>query len=212
MTLPSSPNEITLADIAIEFDAPEDGIELSDFYAGGSYVPTGATGDRGAIPSSGNIEVGDFWGASNITIKTYTMGAAAWSSLGFGYKGVWNGNYGTLSPNFSIGSSDETIFELKTGGFTGYEAISIRVDGHHARSLFTSIKVTGTFETWNSATGTWSNWTGTKTFNSSTANWSQATSGHAAAGTLKNVTNWSWDNNRLFKQGNNYTIVIEWEN
>ena len=37
--------------------------KLSEFYAGGNRVPSGTAGINGAIPSSGEISIGDFYGA-----------------------------------------------------------------------------------------------------------------------------------------------------
>jgi len=64
---------ITLSDIQTEFGGSNP-VSLSEYYAGGSYVPSGTSGTNGAVPTSGEIEVSDFYGTqSGITI-TVTEG------------------------------------------------------------------------------------------------------------------------------------------
>jgi len=77
MALPSV-GELTLIDIAIEFGHPDKNNSLlTDFYAGGDYVPTGASGDNGPIPENGEISIDDFYGASsfNYTVTQAIFGA-----------------------------------------------------------------------------------------------------------------------------------------
>ena len=62
MPLQSS-GAISLNDIQTEFGGSNP-ISLSEYYAGGSFVAAGTTGDGGAIPSSGAISIGDFYGAA----------------------------------------------------------------------------------------------------------------------------------------------------
>ena len=67
MALPSHPNAITLATIQTEFGGA-DPSALSEYYAGGLYVPAGTLGNllgaSTAIPSSGLISLSHFHGAS----------------------------------------------------------------------------------------------------------------------------------------------------
>ena len=44
-------------------------INLSEYYAGGAYVPAGTTGTYGAVPSSGTISIRNFYGTSNVLIS-----------------------------------------------------------------------------------------------------------------------------------------------
>lgn len=60
MTLQSS-GTIKIADIAAEFGGSP-GHSLSEYYRGGTYVPSGASV---SIPTSGSISLSDFYGASN---------------------------------------------------------------------------------------------------------------------------------------------------
>jgi hypothetical protein len=67
MTLPSS-GPLTLANIQTEFGGSNP-ISLSEYYAGGAYVPAGTTGTYGAVPSSGTISIRNFYGTSNAVVN-----------------------------------------------------------------------------------------------------------------------------------------------
>jgi hypothetical protein len=63
MTLPSS-GPLSLSDIQGEFGGSNP-IGLNEYYAGGGLVPAGTTGTYGAVPTSGQISVQNFYGTSN---------------------------------------------------------------------------------------------------------------------------------------------------
>lgn len=65
MALPSS-GPLSLSDIQTEFGGSNP-ISLSEYYAGGTYVPPGTTGTNGAVPSSGAISINSFYGTSAAT-------------------------------------------------------------------------------------------------------------------------------------------------
>jgi len=65
MTIPSS-GPVTFTDIQTEFGGTNP-IALNEYYAGGSYVPAGTTGTYGAVPSSGQISVQNFYGTTAYT-------------------------------------------------------------------------------------------------------------------------------------------------
>lgn len=67
MTLPAS-GPLSLADIQGEFGGANP-ISLSEYYAGGAYVPAGTTGTYGAVPSSGQISIQNFYGTSKVVIS-----------------------------------------------------------------------------------------------------------------------------------------------
>jgi hypothetical protein len=71
MAIPSS-GALSLQDIEDEFGGTG-GISLSEYYAGGAYVDTGATGDGGPIPTSGTLAFSDFYGASNPLVIAYAL-------------------------------------------------------------------------------------------------------------------------------------------
>jgi hypothetical protein len=62
MTLPTS-GPLSLTDIQTEFGGSNP-IGLNEYYAGGGLVPAGATGTNGAVPSSGQIAISNFYGTS----------------------------------------------------------------------------------------------------------------------------------------------------
>ncbi len=64
---------VTLQMIATEFGgtAPHN---LSEYYAGGAYVPSGTTGINGPIPSSGQLSLGMFRGSRIVTTVSFTAG------------------------------------------------------------------------------------------------------------------------------------------
>lgn len=65
MALPTS-GALSLNDIKGEFGGPA-APSLNDYYAGGTYVPSGTTGTNGAVPSSGAISINNFYGTSAAT-------------------------------------------------------------------------------------------------------------------------------------------------
>ena len=67
MPLPSS-GPLSLNDIQGEFGGSNP-ISLSEYYAGGSFVPAGTTGTYGAVPSSGAISIRNFYGTTAVTIS-----------------------------------------------------------------------------------------------------------------------------------------------
>lgn len=72
MALPST-GELALTDIQTEFGGSNPA-SLSEYYAGGLYVPSGTTGDGGAIPTTGEITIGDFYGSQAGITVTVTEG------------------------------------------------------------------------------------------------------------------------------------------
>jgi hypothetical protein len=66
MTLQSS-GPISASDIWTEFNMPN-GTPMSQWYAGGPYVPSGTVGDNGPVPTSGTISFSDFYGASRTNV------------------------------------------------------------------------------------------------------------------------------------------------
>ena len=71
MAIPSS-GALALSAIQTEFGGSNP-ISMSEYYAGGSNVPSGTTGDSGSIPSSGAVAVSQFYGASNRVAVALTI-------------------------------------------------------------------------------------------------------------------------------------------
>ena len=72
MALPTS-GVLDLSDIQTEFGGSNP-ISLSEYYAGGLYVPSGTSGTNGAVPTSGEIAVSDFYGTQSAFVVTVTEG------------------------------------------------------------------------------------------------------------------------------------------
>lgn len=62
MTLPVPPASISLSQIQTQFGGATP-TKLSEYYANGTYVPSGTEGIYGPIPESGEISLHDFYGA-----------------------------------------------------------------------------------------------------------------------------------------------------
>ena len=97
MAIPSS-GSISINDIATEFggDVPH---SLSEYYAGGGRVPSGTSGSpQGAVPSSGQIAIGRFYGTQNRPNITLTISSPAQNY------DVWSN--ASANPSYSAGTSD----------------------------------------------------------------------------------------------------------
>jgi hypothetical protein len=116
MPLPLS-GPLSLSQIAAEFGGATPH-SLSEYYAGGPYVNSGSAGINGPIPSSGEIKISDFYGASNLPAGYTGMGvisgimgrgestdAILEGSYPYGWTRVRTSNiyYGTLNPPVTDG-------------------------------------------------------------------------------------------------------------
>ena len=80
MALPTS-GPLSLSDIQTEFGGSNP-ISLSEYYAGGAYVPAGTTGTNGPVPSSGTISISNFYGTSNIPALSVFAGSVLGTNNG----------------------------------------------------------------------------------------------------------------------------------
>ena len=85
MTLPVYGNSLSLSQIQGEFGGSNP-ISLSEYYAGGSYVPSGTVGYPNgggavAIPTTGTISINNFFGATAFIpgTVTYTSGSGTFT-------------------------------------------------------------------------------------------------------------------------------------
>lgn len=76
MPLPSS-GPLSLNDIQTEFGGTNP-ISISEYYAGGAFVPAGTSGTNGPVPSSGAISISNFYG----TTAFIPFGEAAYTTEG----------------------------------------------------------------------------------------------------------------------------------
>lgn len=147
MVLPAS-GPISLLAVAAEFDPDYDDnapYRLTDFYAGGSYVPAGATNGAGAaIPVSGPISLKQFHGASAaapvaaipVTITGSRSALAAGARRTF--RGVVGaGGSGAAAMRWSV-SGDASIIGSSTGASVVVEADSVGSAGDFELSLSVS--------------------------------------------------------------------------
>lgn len=94
MTLPTS-GPLSLSDIKGEFGGNASPA-LEDYYAGGSFVPSGTSGTNGPVPTSGTIGIFNFYGTSHILPLTVTV------SPGYLYKS--RTGTGSITSNVDTGS------------------------------------------------------------------------------------------------------------
>lgn len=129
MALQSS-GAISLSQIQTEFGGSNP-ISLSEYYAGGSNVPSGTTGTGGAIPTSGEISIGDFYGSSNrvsitLTISANTNGYNIFNNRGGTY--IAGISDVTLVNNSNIYSTSGVALDTGTG-WTAGDTITIDNNG-----------------------------------------------------------------------------------
>ena len=128
MAIPST-GSLSLDDIQTEFGGTNP-ISLSEYYAGGGLVQSGATGDSGAIPTSGQISIGQFYGSTarvpivinntgtTLRADIYAL-ASANPTYSAGITDVVYNNSGTLYSNVTGGAA------LRTGTFASGDTVKI---------------------------------------------------------------------------------------
>lgn len=153
MTLPSS-GPLSLNDIKGEFGGPSSP-SLANYYAGGSYVPSGTSGSYGAVPTSGTISIQNFYGTSaSLETISLTIGS---------YSGIYGGIYGydvylelgSISPNtlsFSTPIANAPCDAIYYQSNSSYFLLSSSW-GNVSPSCFTSLNANGT--TFSSASATY---------------------------------------------------------
>jgi len=120
--LPSAPNSLSINQVAQEYggDTPH---ALSEYYGDGDNVLDGAQGDGGAIPESGAISIGDFFGGRdrvtiNLTISSNTQSY----QISQQYGGTYDAGFTdiTLTNNASVGSTAVGTAGIFTGAAPNY--------------------------------------------------------------------------------------------
>ena len=133
MALPSS-GTISISQIASEFSdtAPH---SMSEFYRGGGKVPNSPTNT--SIPTSGQIAVGNFYGAQNrvglpLTISGNTQNYDLWSNVS-GNPGYSAGSTDitlTINPGVFVGSTSTGSYALSIpGSFTSGDTVTVVNNG-----------------------------------------------------------------------------------
>lgn len=171
MTLQSS-GPISLSQIRTEFggSAPD---SLSEYYAGGAYVPSGTTGVNGAVPSSGTIGLHHFLGTSATDIQTVTNGNNGGGKYGT-FRGYTSGSFGSISDGTMNLLGGATITSLWTGG--SLNLLQLVVAGTYPNSGWNKLTISGVdyligSASYDSSSGTSTSWTWSTTndpFNTTT--------------------------------------------
>ena len=120
--LPSAPNSLSINQVAQEYggDTPH---ALSEYYGDGDNVLDGAQGDGGAIPESGAISIGDFFGGRdrvviNLTIGSNTQAYQISQQRGGTYEAGFTDI--VLTNNASVGSTAVGTAGIFTGAAPNY--------------------------------------------------------------------------------------------
>jgi hypothetical protein len=118
-----SSGALSFSDIQTEFGGSNP-ISISEYYAGGANVPSGTTGDNGAVPSSSTISISIFYGtqkvtrvAINLTISADTNGYNIFNNRGGTY--VAGQSDITLVNNANIYSTSGVALDTGTGWTSG---------------------------------------------------------------------------------------------
>ena len=151
MALPSS-GPLNLSGIQTEFGGSNP-ISLSEYYSGGIYVPTGAYGINGSLPTSGAISLNKFYG-SQAALDQIQVTSNVYNSFGSFYKDMgninnadyrWTTGYIYKTYNFSFpggsytqGSRWTTIVSM-SGIWSGTASAVYTVNGGGGHTLVNSI-------------------------------------------------------------------------
>jgi len=123
---------ISLGNVQTEFGGTNP-IAMSEYYAGGANVPSGATGTNGAVPSSGTISVSKFYG----TVKT-AFSPAGGTSAGSPQA---LSDFGTLSASVTISCTTSAVWTWsRTGDTNGSATVS---SGGSATGITFNLNTTG---------------------------------------------------------------------
>lgn len=140
---------LSLADIQTTFVGGSNPISMSEYYAGGTYVPSGTVGYPGgvstAIPASGAISIGNFYGSENSVQAYYAIvGGGGGGGQTVGWEGGGGGGAGgllynpsspvTLTSSYAVVVGNGGAFQTKGGdsSFIGLTAFGGGAGGYNA--------------------------------------------------------------------------------
>lgn len=138
-----------MADIQTEFGGSNP-ISLSEYYAGGAYVPAGTSGTYGAVPSSGTISIRNFYGTTKATVNFTDANVVDIVSqpltASAGYRVLNNGTVETAAGTGNWGFYEQWV--TPTSAASNYEIYA---------GLISGVLTSGTVNTWLalSTTRTW---------------------------------------------------------
>ena len=116
MAIPAS-GAISLTTIQTEFGGT-DPIGLNEYYAGGANVGSGTSGTNGAVPSSGQIAISNFYGTAAAEFIT-ASGGTIYTSGDYKYhKFTGNGTF-TVNTVGNASGSDTIAYLVVAGGGAG---------------------------------------------------------------------------------------------
>ena len=120
--LPSAPNSLSINQVAQEYggDTPH---ALSEYYGDGDNVLDGAQGDGGAIPESGAISIGDFFGGRDRVVINLTIGSNTQAyQISQQYGGTYEAGFTdiVLTNNAQVGSTAVGTAGIFTGAAPNY--------------------------------------------------------------------------------------------
>jgi len=129
MALPSS-GALSLLMIQGEFGGPTTNIAMNQYYAGGSYVPAGTSGNSGAIPSSGQISISQFYGSQSLIPKGYFAGGDAAGNTNR-IDGIRFDTEAAINPAATLSQARQSAAGINSSarGFVGGGSLTNTIDG-----------------------------------------------------------------------------------
>jgi hypothetical protein len=124
MTIPTT--NIGLSHVQTEFGGSNP-ISLSEYYAGGTYVPTGQKNNSNvSVPTSGTISIGNFTGATKLVSLGATLPnpidcisfLSGGPTLTLSNAGTWTGT-GAGSGTWLTGGGTNADYEARASNLTG---------------------------------------------------------------------------------------------
>ena len=137
MALPLPGVPISLNDVRNEFGGPNP-IYISNYYAGGPYVPAGTSGTFGPVPTGGTISIANFYGTQqSLEIVTMDVGDNGGGAYGYNI----NLGIGNISPTTMVFLSNgfcETLYWFEPFGLV------FTVDAIGSSGAFNTLIANGT--------------------------------------------------------------------
>jgi len=146
MTLPAS-GPLTFSDIQTEFGGTNP-IALNEYYAGGGLVPAGTTGTYGAVPSSGQISVQNFYGTTAFTPVYIEDVFSTWVYTGTGNGSGTPGTVATITNGIDLSTNgglvwiknrgrvtDHGLYDTARGALNGLQSNGTGAQGAYTNTL-----------------------------------------------------------------------------
>jgi len=159
VALPTS-GPLSLADIQTEFGGSNP-VSLSEYYAGGSYVPAGTSGTNGAVPSSSTISISNFYGTSaaldvqTVTIGLFTSKGGSWYGYGVSGGAISDGTFnpkGGASISRLEWNSNGLLYFVLSGSHTNAGWTQVRIVNSAASTDLTFTRASASYNNNGSAT------------------------------------------------------------